>query len=624
MKRLTQLILLIAVAITSHAHSAPKENSEEPQIITEARTLFTEGQHLQAYAKLEKYLKEQAHNIEVGNYYRAIIRERNYQDRAIRFFKQIIAAAKEVENGTHFNIAFAYIDKIPLVGPMGAGFLSKKSIAQFREVLNREPDNWIANYGIGMNYLHWPDYFEKNEDSISYFQKCLALQQNQERKPYHLLAYIRLGDTLVKLNQIKKARAVWEKGLNEFPKHPDLEARLALNDKKLSKAILNLYNPDNSIGEIDTNIEILWVEQLPKRLIPLATASTKQKKIGDHFKLKKADGSDTDIFTWFNRNLPFLMNKQSIDYVDMSGLGAVDKTNITLSNLIAYNMIHGFMTVFQDTPIKKTKVLLNGLEPYERPFVHEGIGMAIGAAIDTSVEQDFSLFQKQSTQLGKEFMRLHYAGAGVWYGLNPSVNVEKVLSVLQALNLFESSYFCEGFGFSIGLFHYSRNPEIIQIGKELPPLFASAFFHGIGRALWILGGKNTEFVKNALDKIPNIRRADSYSGFGMGVAFTRANNPSEVFQIANHDELNADKISLLTGIVMGYSIRFLADNNYLSSLIRNFEDNEREVVVALLDIGLEALSEVESGIGDFHQNWRALIREALEDDEELINMTSLD
>jgi hypothetical protein len=113
------------------------------------------------------------------------------------------------------------------------------------------------------------------------------------------------------------------------------------------------------------------------------------------------------------------MNRDSLAYVDMSELGVVDKTNTTLSNLIAYNMISGFMNVFRETPIEETQVFINELNPYERPFFQEGIGMAIGATIDISVERDFSRLQKQSNQFGKEFKRLHYAGAGMWYGLNP-------------------------------------------------------------------------------------------------------------------------------------------------------------------------------------------------------------
>jgi tetratricopeptide (TPR) repeat protein len=637
MKKL--LILLIAIAMTSQAFGAPKDSHEEQQLINEVQTVFAEGKYEEAYAKLEDFLEKQPDNIIVGNYYRTIIRERHYQDRAIRFFKEIIGPEESeqeepkdkkneplveintppVKNGTRYNLAFAFIDKIPLVGPMGAGFLSKKSIAQFREVLNQYPDDWIANYGIGMNYLHWPDYFEKNEDSISYFRKCIALQSKMEPKPSHLLPYIRLGDALVKLNQIKEARIVWQEGLKYFPKHPDLETRLALNDKKISKAVLDLYNPDNSIGEIDTNIEILWTTQLPDQLIPLFTATTNDNKgIGGHFKLKKTTDSNVELLSWFTKNLPFLMNRDSLAYVDMSELGVVDKTNTTLSNLIAYNMISGFMNVFKDTPIEETKVFSNELNPYERPFFQEGIGMAIGATIDISVERDFSLLQKQSNQFGKEFKRLHYAGAGMWYGLNPTVNIEKVLSVLKNLNLFESSYFSEGFGFSIGLFHYGRNHEIIQIGNELPPLFASAFFHGVGRSFWIMGGQNTEFFKEALEQVPDIRKADSYSGFGMGVAFTRPDLPSQIFKIANWEELSSAKTHFLTGVVMGYSIRFLADNEYVSSLIRDLEDDERDIVVELLDIGLEALSEVDSGMGDFHQNWRTRIRDALADNEELI------
>jgi hypothetical protein len=140
--------------------------------------------------------------------------------------------------------------------------------------------------------------------------------------------------------------------------------------------------------------------------------------------------------------------------------------------------------------------------------------------------------------------------------------------------------------------------------------------------LW--GGQNTEFFKEALEQVPEIRKSDSYSGFGMGVAFTRPDSPSEIFKIANWEALSSAKTDFLTGVVMGYSIRFLADNEYVSSLIRDLEDEERDIVVELLDIGTEALSEVDSGMGDFHQNWRTRIRETLADNEELINMTEID
>ena len=41
-----------------------------------------------------------------------------------------------------------------------------------------------------MNYLHWPEYFEKNDSSIAYFERCIELQDEENPRPLDILPYI--------------------------------------------------------------------------------------------------------------------------------------------------------------------------------------------------------------------------------------------------------------------------------------------------------------------------------------------------------------------------------------------------------------------------------------------------
>ena len=196
-------------------------------------------------------------------------------EESISYFKEQTAKPNAV-NEMFYNLAFAYIDKIPTVGPMGSGFLSKRAIAQFQLVLDREPDDWVATYGIGMNYLHWPDYFKKNDSASKFLEESLALQKQDQLKPYYILTYIRLGDAYAKTGEIDKAYQVWEEGLEHYSDHKDLVDRVQTSKDKIGQAMLDLYNPNNSIGEINTDISVLWEPEIPNDLVPLKKNSLKQ------------------------------------------------------------------------------------------------------------------------------------------------------------------------------------------------------------------------------------------------------------------------------------------------------------------------------------------------------------
>ena len=104
----------------------------------------------------------------------------------------------------------------------------------------------------------------------------------------------------------------------------------------------------------------------------------------------------------------------------------------------------------------------------------------------------------------------------MWYGLEASPDLEKVQSAFQYLGSFGEAYAYEGYGFAQTLFYYKRNPELLNVGMQLQAESAKSFYHGAGRALWILSGTELSEFTQRLANLPEQYQADAYSGLWDG------------------------------------------------------------------------------------------------------------
>jgi len=606
MQKINHALLFIILATPMMGGCASWKSTVK--IYEEAKYYFEHDNSERGFQLLEKAMTMEPNSLEFANMYRAQIVKHNQEDRSISFFKKLVQNQNAPDN-TYFNLAFAYIDKIPRVGPMGAGFLSKRSIAEFNKVLEKDPNNWIANYGIGMNYQHWPNYFKKNEGAISYFQKCIELQKGTDIKPYYILSYIRLGDAYIRSGETKKAIASWEEGLRSFPNHPDLDVRLQAGEHRIASIIQELYNPNNSIGTIDSDISILWAKDVPKQVVPLY-AKVKSHGGGQ---LKTAKGEARHeapvLFSWFHKNLPFLADKRFLSRVDMSPLGVIEGKETVDTNRIAHGMIMGFMSQFEGETVEQIKEKAFKMDGFLRPFYHEGLGMGLAASLDSDDSKSFQVFIKNMEDINPNFIRLHLAGAGMWFGLEASPKIEKIMSLFEGLGPFGAAYAYEGFGFAQVLFHLQNNPEITKIWEKLPPLASQSFYHGAGRAFWVMSGGDVESFNAKLEYIPRAYRKDAYSGYGMGASFTKATDPSFVFSyLSNIKSDQAGQTEFLTGVVMGYSIRYFGDPEYINGILASSSEGNQCHVSKALNVGKEAFESIDKMGGDFHSNWRSMIR----------------
>jgi tetratricopeptide (TPR) repeat protein len=585
-----------------------------PDAVTTAKAQFARGDADGAFNTLEEAMRRDQKSLAIGNYYRAQIVARDKEDRSISFFKKL-AENKQAPDEVYYNLAFAYIDKIPRVGPMGAGFLSKRSIAQFKAVQEREPDDWIANYGIGMNYLHWPDYFKKTEGALTYFEKCMQLQQGKRSEPRFILTYLRMGDALVRAGEIDKAYEVWREGNTRYPRHPDLLARLNTPKEKMAQVMRDLYNPNNSIGVINTDISILWSKSVPSSAVPLHPTEIKQAGVGGQLSASSSGpaAAEASLFGWFTRNLPYLSDKQSYSKVDMSPLGVhANEAMNDRVNAIAHGMIAGFLAELEGDESSALKAKDRDEGSFMRPFFHEGVGMGYAASVSTEDVGELKRMADAMKQVDPNFSRLHLAGAGMWFGLEGARTPERVAEAFRQLGPFGEAYAYEGYGFAKTLFYLQSNPQVVRLGADFKPEAAANFYHGVGRALWILIGADEQRRNEAMQRIPEQYRRHAYSGYGMGVAFTKVDDPAFVFSLTegpNSKEIAVD--DYLTGVTMGYSIRQLGDPTYVGTILAHASAKDQCRVTRVLEVGRAALNDAERGGGDLHGSWRNEIRKRL-------------
>ena len=238
--------------------------------------------------------------------------------------------------------------------------------------------------------------------------------------------------------------------------------------------------------------------------------------------------------------------------------------------------------------------------------------MGYAASVSTDDIAELRRMADAMDRIDPRFSRLHLAGAGMWFGLEGARSPERVAEAFHQLGPFGEAYAYEGYGFAKTLFYVKSNPEVLRFGTQLRPQAAANFYHGVGRALWILIGSDAQRRTQMLEKVPDQYRSDAYSGYGMGVAFTKVDDPGFVLSFAEQSSSGGvDLDDYLTGVTMGYSIRQQGDPAYVSAILGRASARDRCRVTRLIDLGKAALDDAQHKGGDLHENWRSEIRKRL-------------
>ena len=241
------------------AWQKPKPSSER------AAPKLAPGELEKLLTEMEAALRGSFGGYQLASSYRSRCAAHDQHDRAVKFFQEIIAHAPSHQRA-RLELACAFVDKIPTCGGMAAivskGTLARKSLDQLDSYLATDPNSWIGHYTRGMNHLHWPRALQHSGDAAKDFVRCVAMQERAgQPKPFHVRAYLSLGDAYAKNRQLDKARPAWRQGLKAFPNSIELKDRLAIKD---DKQLLKFVETQRSLDRpIDTDLSFLDAEPPP-------------------------------------------------------------------------------------------------------------------------------------------------------------------------------------------------------------------------------------------------------------------------------------------------------------------------------------------------------------------------
>jgi tetratricopeptide (TPR) repeat protein len=250
MKRLCWLavgILVVGTCVSSLAATAAESS------FSEAMSALQSNDLPRALHCLEVAIADDPENVRYASEYRqAIIRTKDF-DRSIGYFGKLVADHPNSAN-LHLNYGFAYVDKIPTAGSITQVILANTALEEFSKAVEIRP-SWIALYTRGASYLFWPRVFNKASLGVADLEKALAMQRHGLSKPYYVRTYIALGDGYCKMEQMDKAREIWQEGLRQFPDNSQLKDRLSLHGDQLTILIANNFDPNK---RVNTDLREIW------------------------------------------------------------------------------------------------------------------------------------------------------------------------------------------------------------------------------------------------------------------------------------------------------------------------------------------------------------------------------
>lgn len=243
----------------------------------------------------------------------------------------------------------------------------------------------------------------------------------------------------------------------------------------------------------------------------------------------------------------------------------------------------GCHITFQTSKFETLVSKLHEVEPELRGYAYEGAGTGLAAL-------DCLLPWKNRT---KDF--IDGPGAVYIYALHIGAGLalarlhRKPEKFLSRLDPVVGWIALDGYGFHEGFFARKRYVEKQEVPKHLSPYGRRVFDHGIGRSLWFVAGANAEQVAAKIDTFAQERRADLWSGVGLGCGYTGGVDREALQTLVR--VVGSYLPKLATGVAIGAHARKLAGSPapYTERACDvvcgiSYEDAAQIVEVAYLDL----------------------------------------
>jgi tetratricopeptide (TPR) repeat protein len=131
------------------------------------------------------------------------------------------------------QLADAYIAKL-LTVPIGPerGVWGERAETQWKEVLDRNPQNLAAQSKIAVSLSYYPEFLHRTDDAIAALERARELQRGRNPEPDHEETYVRLAEMYVRKKQPQQAKQTLEEGLRRHPESSKLQQALTALDER--------------------------------------------------------------------------------------------------------------------------------------------------------------------------------------------------------------------------------------------------------------------------------------------------------------------------------------------------------------------------------------------------------
>lgn len=186
--------------------------------------------------ELERALAVDPENLTLGAEYRQLAIADAAFDRSIDCLERL-ARRKGSGPNVQISLALAYVDKVPTSGDIRRLYLGRDAMNALTKSLEQRPTA-LAYYVRGVINLFYNAFiFHRADKGVADLTRALGLVTVETPALLVRRIYAALGDGYVRLQNIGKARSVWNDGLVRFPDDGPLQNRLKADGEALQDIV---------------------------------------------------------------------------------------------------------------------------------------------------------------------------------------------------------------------------------------------------------------------------------------------------------------------------------------------------------------------------------------------------
>jgi enediyne biosynthesis protein E3 len=186
---------------------------------------------------------------------------------------------------------------------------------------------------------------------------------------------------------------------------------------------------------------------------------------------------------------------------------------------ILESFIAGYnLSVRTEDPVELADRLHRKFDQHHVGFAFEGVGLYL-AILDLMIPGRSDRLAQFLTGAGRDHDYIVAVGAGFAIARLP-FGLRNMNRYLKTLDPLIAWCLPDGYGFHQGFFHHTHYVDAAKDPpEELGPFGARLFDSGVGRAMWWVKCAQPAGISSAIDRFPESRRAELWSGVGVAAAY---------------------------------------------------------------------------------------------------------